>query len=94
VLIIAGYLIVARPDRNAYVAECVATVEAARVAPGCLDYSITADTVDPDRIVIYERWQSEHELLAFRESGPSDEQQAAILDAGVKRYTISSVDEA
>jgi quinol monooxygenase YgiN len=94
VLIIAGYLIVARADRNAYVAECVATVEAARVAPGCLDYSITADTVNPDRIIIYERWESEHELLAFRGSGPSDDQQAAILDADVKRYSISSVGDA
>lgn len=90
-LIIAGYLTVARADRDAYVAECVAAVEAARVAPGCLDYSITADTVDPARIVIYERWESEQKLLAFRGSGPSDDQQAAILDADVKRYMISSV---
>ena len=93
-LIVAGYLIVARAERNAYVAECVAAVEAARMAPGCLDYSITADTVDPTRIVIYERWEGEQSLLAFRGSGPSDDQQAAIVDAEVKRYTISSVGDA
>ncbi len=93
-LIIAGYLMVARAERDAYVADCVSVVEAARTAPGCLDYSITADTVDPVRIVIYERWESEQELLAFRGSGPSDDQQTAILDADVKRYEISSVDDA
>ena len=93
-LIIAGHLIVARADRDAYIAECVPAVEAARVAPGCLDYSITADTVDPARIVIYERWEGEQELLAFRGSGPSDDQQAAILDADVKRYGISAVGDA
>ncbi len=90
-LIIAGHLIVARADRDAYIADCASAVEAARSAPGCLDFSVTADTVDPARVVIYERWASEQELLAFRGSGPSDDQQAAILDADVKRYGISSV---
>jgi quinol monooxygenase YgiN len=54
-LIIAGHLVVARAERDRFIAECVAAVEAARVAAGCLDYSITADTVDPARVVIYER---------------------------------------
>jgi quinol monooxygenase YgiN len=93
-LIIAGHLVVARAERDPFVAECVAAVEAARVAAGCLDYSITADTVDPARVVIYERWESEEKLLAFRGSGPSDDQQAAILDADVKRFEISSVGDA
>lgn len=93
-LIIAGHLVVAPADRDAYVAECAPAVEAARTAPGCLDYSITADTVDPARVVIYERWESERELLAFRGSGPSDDQQTAILDADVRRYGISSVGDA
>jgi quinol monooxygenase YgiN len=72
----------------------VKVVEAARAAPGCLDFSITADSVDPARIRIFERWESEQELLAFRGSGPSDAQQTAIVDADVKRYGISSVGEA
>ena len=93
-LIIAGHLIVAPAERDAYVAECLEVVDAARVAPGCLDYWIAADSVDIDRIVIYERWESEHQLLAFRGSGPSDDQQAAILDADVKRYAISAVSDA
>lgn len=92
-IIIAGHLIVARADRDAYVADCVPVVESARVAPGCLDYSIATDTLDPARIVVYERWESEQDLLAFRGTGPSDDQQTAILDADVKRYVISSVSD-
>ena len=92
-LIIAGHLVVSPSERDAYVAECVTTVEAARAAPGCLDFSITADTVDPTRIRIYERWEDEERLIAFRGSGPSDGQQAAIVDADVKRYAISDVGE-
>lgn len=92
-LIIAGHLVVSPSERDAYVAECVTTVEAARAAPGCLDFSITADITDLARIRIYERWEGEEQLLAFRGAGPSDDQQAAIVDADVKRYAISSVGE-
>ena len=90
-LIIAGHLIVHADERDAYVAACVEVVTSARAAEGCLDFSITPDTVDAGAIRIYERWESEETLLAFRGSGPSDEQGAAILDADVKRYTISAV---
>lgn len=92
-LIIAGHLVVSPADRDSYVAACVEVVEAARNAPGCLDFSITADSVDDDWIRIYERWENEAQLLAFRGSGPSLSQQAAIVDADVKRYEISSVGE-
>jgi len=47
--------------------------------------------VDPARIRVYERWENEERLLAFRGSGPSDGQQAAIIDAHVKRYGVASV---
>lgn len=92
-LIIAGHLVARASERDGYVAECVETVEAARAAPGCLDFSITSDTMDPARIRIYERWEDEERLLAFRGSGPSADQQAAIVDADVKRYSISEVGE-
>ena len=91
VLILAGHLAVSPTERDAYVAECVAVVRAARTAPGCLDYSITADSVDPSVVRIFERWGSEEQLLAFRGFGPSDDQQAAIVAADVKRYGVSSV---
>ena len=94
VLIIAGHLIVDRATRDNYVADCLKAVEAARAAPGCLDFSITADSVDPARIRIFERWDNVEDLLAFRGSGPTDDQQTAILDADVKRYEISSVGDA
>lgn len=92
-LIIAGHLVVEPTGRDAYVAECAPIVEAVRAAAGCLDFSITADSVDPARVRIYERWESEDQLLAFRGSGPSSDQQAQILDADVKRYAISAVGE-
>jgi quinol monooxygenase YgiN len=68
-------------------------VSLGRSAPGCLDFSITADTLDPKRVNIYERWETETELLAFRGSGPDSGTAARILDADMKRYVISSVED-
>ena len=92
-LIIAGHLRVAPAERDAYVAGCAGVVEAARRAPGCLDFSITADTVDAGMVRIYERWATAAQLAAFRGSGPSGDQQAAILEASVRRYDVAAEGE-
>lgn len=68
-LIVAGYLITEAEDRDAMVADGARAVSMARNAAGCLDFSITADTLDPRRVNIFERWETEEELLAFRGSG-------------------------
>jgi quinol monooxygenase YgiN len=66
-------------------------VEQARRAPGCLDYTITADLVDPGRIDIFERWESQGAVETFRGSGPSDEQGAAMRSASVAEYDVADV---
>jgi quinol monooxygenase YgiN len=92
-LIIAGYLVTEPTDRDAFVAAGAKAVSMARSAPGCLDFSITADTLDPARVNVFERWESEDDLLAFRGSGPDSGTAARILGADVKRYVIASVEE-
>jgi quinol monooxygenase YgiN len=90
-LIIAGHLIVDPADRDAYVADCTHAVELARRSPGCLDYALTADTLDDARIDVFERWETAADLLAFRGSGPDAGTAARILGADVHRYEISAV---
>ncbi|MFD0555934.1 antibiotic biosynthesis monooxygenase [Stackebrandtia endophytica] len=91
-LIIAGWLRVSPQGRDAYVAECVPIVEAAHRADGCLDFAITADSVRPDRVNVYERWESDELLHRFRDSGPEGAQQDRILAAEVHKYRISGVE--
>lgn len=92
-LIVAGHLLVDTADRDRYVADCATVVALARGAAGCLDFTITADPLDPQRVNVYERWEGEDELLAFRGSGTDDGTAARILTADVHRYTISAVGE-
>lgn len=90
-VIVAGHLVVAAGDREGYLAGCAGVVEQARRAPGCLDFSITADLLDPGRIAIFERWESQEAVEAFRGSGPSDDQSAAMLSASVAEYDVAGV---
>ena len=90
-LIVAGWLRVDPAERDSYVAGCAEVVRAARAAPGCLDFTIAADVVDPARITVYERWTGETSLLAFRGAGVPADQEAQIVDAQVQRYTIADV---
>ena len=90
-VIVAGHLVVAPETRGAYLAGCAIVVEQARRAPGCLDFSISADLLDPTRIDIFERWASQADVEVFRGSGPSDEQSAELLSASVAEYDVAEV---
>jgi quinol monooxygenase YgiN len=90
-VIVAGRIEVAAEDREAYLLGCAGVVEQARRAPGCLDFSISADLLAPGRINIFERWESQEAVEAFRGSGPGDEQSAAMLSASVAEYDVAGV---
>jgi quinol monooxygenase YgiN len=89
-VIVAGHLVVDPQQRDAYVSDCVEAVRQARRAAGCLDFAVSADPVDPGRVNIFERWESQAAVEAFRGSGPSDEQSAAIVAASVAEYDVEA----
>ena len=90
-VIVAGHITVEPQQRAAYLAGCVGVVAQARGAPGCLDFAITADLIDPGRVNIFERWESQAAVETFRSSGPSDDQSAAMLSASVAEFDIAGV---
>ncbi len=90
-VIVAGHITVDPAQRESYLAGCVSIVEQGRRATGCLDFAITADLVDSGRIDIFERWESQAAVEAFRGGGPSDEQGAAMLAASVAEYDVAEV---
>jgi quinol monooxygenase YgiN len=91
-LIVSGKLYVDPAAREQYLADCVHVVEQARATDGCFDFALSADIIEPGRINIYERWDTDEQLQRFRGSGPSDKQTAEILDAEVAKYRISTVE--
>ncbi|MFC4470519.1 putative quinol monooxygenase [Streptomyces xiangluensis] len=91
-IIIAGKLYVDAAARDAYLAGCSKVIEQARAAPGCLDFALSADMIEANRINVYERWETDEDLERFRGAGPEPEQAAQIRDAAVSRYRISGVE--
>lgn len=92
-LIVAGCLIVEPADRAAYLSANSEAIRLARDTTGCLDFVEAADPIDPDRINIFERWESEGHLLAFRGARQPSSESPPIQSADVKRYIISGVED-
>jgi quinol monooxygenase YgiN len=66
-IIIAGHTRARSPEeRDAAVAAFADMVVRARASEGCLDMSISADPIDPDRLNIFECWRDRPALNAWR----------------------------
>ncbi len=90
-LFIAGHTEVDPDDRDEAVPLMRDPVTRARDAPGCLDVAVTADLIDPGRVNIFERRESQEALETFRGSGPGNKQGAAMLSASVAEYDVADV---
>jgi quinol monooxygenase YgiN len=89
-IIVAGRLYVRPERRDAFLAAAIEAVKQARRSTGCHDFVVAADPIEPDRVNVYERWDSEASLTAFRGEGPSSELSAEILRADVQRHQVSA----
>ena len=87
-IIVAGHLDVDPEARDAFVADSATAVRRARSTPGCLDFAVSADPVDPVRVNVLERWETAEALLAFRGDGPDDGVSAHIQDLQVEEYEV------
>jgi quinol monooxygenase YgiN len=90
VIIVSGRIYVEPPDRDAFLARSLGAVAEARRAPGCIDFVVAADLLETDRVNVYEQWESESELEAFRGAGPGPELRSMIVRAEVARHQIAS----
>ena len=89
-LIVSGHLLVEPADRAAYLDACTDVVRQARTASGCLDFALSPDLIDPGRINVYEAWESEAQLLAFRGAGEPPSDTPPIKDAQVMRHEVAA----
>ena len=90
-IIVSGTIHVDPSERDAFLAARVPILEHARAAPGCLDFALSADLLDPSRVNVYERWRSRDDLLAYRSGdGPELDDGIAVTGADVELHHISS----
>ena len=89
-IIVSGKISVRPGARQGFLASSAEAVAQARRYPGCRDFVVAADPLEPDRVNVYEEWESEEALLAFRGAGPDEDLGASILRAEVFRHVVSS----
>lgn len=89
-IIVAGPVYLDAADRGEYLDGCREVITAARATDGCLDFHLSADPIEADRINVFERWETVEAVEKFRGSGPSGEQTAAIRDAAVMQFEVAS----
>ena len=90
-VIVAGHITVDPEQRESYLAGSMSVVQKARRADGCLDFAITADLLDPGRVNLFERWETQAAVETLRRSAPRNKHGTAMLSASVAEYDIADV---
>ena len=63
-IIVAGTLEVDPDQREAFLAGRIDQMRTTRTEPGCLEYTFSADPIDPGRVLLIERWANQKDLDA------------------------------
>jgi quinol monooxygenase YgiN len=87
-VIVAGWYTVDPKRRDEVVENFKDLVLRARRAPGCLDFAITADPVDSNRINNFEFWQSEKDLNSWRAVSNRPEETSPVLRMEAQKHVI------
>jgi hypothetical protein len=68
-------------------------MRASRAEAGCLEYTFGADPIDPSRVVLFERWESQAALdahiAALRSGPPSSGSEVAAITSSIIIYDVS-----
>lgn len=93
-VIVGGWFEVDPSERDAFVAGHADAMRRSRSEPGCIEYVIAADPIEPGRAVLFERWASQADLdahLAGLSSAPkSDGPQVAPAAVSIVVYDVAA----
>jgi quinol monooxygenase YgiN len=95
-VVVAGYIKVARKDREALVKVLQAHVPRVRKKDGCIAYTFAVDVVDPNVVRMSEAWRDrqslETHLVDDEFQGVREELvDIEFIERSVQRYDVSSV---
>jgi quinol monooxygenase YgiN len=93
VVIVGGTFEVDPDQREGFLAGRHDMMRASRAEAGCLEYTFSADPMDPSRVLLFERWASQEALdshLSAQRSGPqSPGSDVAPKSASIVIYDVS-----
>jgi quinol monooxygenase YgiN len=83
-VIVSGRIHVVTGQRDVFLESSRSAMIEARQAAGCRDFVVAADPLEPDRVNVYEEWDSDAQLEAFRGAGVLVKLTAATEHAGTR----------
>jgi quinol monooxygenase YgiN len=93
-LIVAGEFRVEPEHREEFLRRREELMRSSRAEAGCIDYVFSPDPLEPGRVVLFERWESDEALAghlrALRERPPSSEPEIPVLRREVVRYEVAA----
>jgi quinol monooxygenase YgiN len=89
-IIVSGRIYIVDGQREAFLSVSRESIIEARRTPGCRDFVVAGDPIEPDRVNVYEEWDSADQLEAFRGDGPGAQLGKLIGRADVRRHVIAS----
>jgi quinol monooxygenase YgiN len=88
-IIVSGRIHVRPGTRDEFLRLSAEAIVQARRTEGCRDFVVAADPIEPDRVNVYEEWESEEALQRFRGEGPGEDLSSMILTAEVAEHSVS-----
>ena len=70
-VIVAGVFTVDPEQREAFLAGRMDRMRTSRAERGCIEYTFSADPLDPSRVLLFERWASQADLDAHLAAAPA-----------------------
>ena len=58
-VVVGGSFEVDPSDRDAFIGARQDSMRASRREDGCLEYTLAADPIEPGRVILFERWESQ-----------------------------------
>lgn len=87
-IVVQGIFRVNAAEREQYLVESLETQRISRREPGCIEYVVAADPVEPDRVILSERWETRADLDAHIAALTA--RRAAAADVGAATITPTS----
>lgn len=89
-IIVSGKIYIRSGQRDLFLQSSLQAMAEARQTQGCLDFVVSPDPIEPHRVNVYEEWDSQSALEAFRGSGPASDLTALIVNANVREHQVIS----
>ena len=87
-IIVSGTFEVDPASRDDFLAERLDRMRTSRAEAGCLEYTFSADPLEPGRVVLFERWESQAALDAHL-GGPPMQTMIAPSAASIVVYDVA-----